>query len=79
MSEPYYSGEFVIGNYDFYNPSIDISGLLTEDKRLLYRFNVAYQYSDSFVDFINQKSFFISPALTYKIRYATTLIFNYEL
>lgn len=77
LSEPYYSGEIAIGNYDVI-PSIDISGPLTEDKRLLYRFNAAYQYSDSFVDFVNQKSFFISPTLTYKIGDATTLNLSYN-
>ena len=77
LSEPYYSAELAIGNYDFI-PSIDISGPLTEDKRLLYRFNAAYQYSDSFVDFVNQKSFFISPTLTYKIGDATTLNLSYN-
>ncbi|QDL07961.1 TonB-dependent siderophore receptor [Brasilonema octagenarum UFV-E1] len=78
LSEPYYSGEFVIGNYDFYNPSIDISGPLTEDKRLLYRLNAAYQSTGSFVDFVNGESFSISPTLTYKIGDATTLNLRYN-
>ncbi|MEH2411064.1 TonB-dependent siderophore receptor [Nostoc sp.] len=78
LSEPYYSGEFAMGNYDFYNPSIDISGPLTEDKRLLYRFNGAYESSGSFVDFVNQQSLFLSPTLTYKIGDATTLNLSYN-
>ncbi|MEH2468058.1 MAG: TonB-dependent siderophore receptor [Nostoc sp.] len=78
LSEPYYSGEVVIGNYDFYNPSIDISGPLTEDKRLLYRLNAAYQSTGSFVDFVNGESFSIAPTLTYKIGDATTLNLSYN-
>ncbi|MEH2238950.1 TonB-dependent siderophore receptor [Nostoc sp.] len=78
LSEPYYSAEFTVGSYDFYKPTLDLSGPLTEDKRLLYRLNISNEDSGSYRDFINNKIFFISPALTYKISDATTLNFAYE-
>jgi iron complex outermembrane receptor protein len=78
LTEPYYSAELVIGNYDFYRPSIDISGPLNPDETLLYRLNVAYENSGSFRDFIDNEVFFISPVLTYKISDATTLGLEYE-
>lgn len=78
LNEPYYSAEFTVGSYDFYKPSLDFSGPLTDDKRLLYRLNISNENSSSYRDFINNKIFFISPAFTYKISDATTLNFAYE-
>ncbi|QKQ73073.1 TonB-dependent siderophore receptor [Nostoc sp. TCL240-02] len=78
LNEPYYSAEFTVGSYDFYKPTLDLSGPLTGDKRLLYRLNISNENSRSYRDFINNKIFFISPAFTYKISDATTLNFAYE-
>ena len=72
LSEPYYAGEFTIGSYDYYRPSIDISGPLNSERSLLYRLNVAYENFDSFVDFVNGETFSIAPVLTYKIGDTTT-------
>jgi iron complex outermembrane recepter protein len=78
LDRPYYSGELEVGSYSFYKPSIDISGPLTKDKRLLYRLNVAYENSGSFVDFVDREIFQISPSLTYKIGENTKLNLSYE-
>ncbi len=78
MSEPYYVGEFTVGSYDFYRPSIDISGPLNSDETLLYRLNVAYENSGSFRDFVDKELFIIAPVLSYKISDATTLTLEYE-
>jgi iron complex outermembrane recepter protein len=78
LDKPYYSAEFTAGNYDFYNPSIDFSGPLNEDKTLLYRLNASYLDSGNFVDFVEQQQFAIATALTYKISNTTTLDFEYE-
>ncbi|NJL39079.1 MAG: TonB-dependent receptor plug domain-containing protein [Leptolyngbyaceae cyanobacterium SM1_4_3] len=43
LDEPFYEVGFEAGNYDFYQPSIDFSGPLTEDDTLLYRFIAGYQ------------------------------------
>ncbi|NJN39531.1 MAG: TonB-dependent siderophore receptor, partial [Acaryochloridaceae cyanobacterium CSU_3_4] len=76
--EPYYAAEFTVGNYEFYNPSFDISGPLNKDKTLLYRLNASYLTSGSFVDFVDQQQFGLAAALTYKISDDTTLDFAYE-
>ncbi|MEH2241506.1 TonB-dependent siderophore receptor [Nostoc sp.] len=78
LDYPYYSGEFTVGSYDYYRPSIDVSGPLTTDKKLLYRLNVAYETTGDFVDFVNSKMFSIAPALTYKFSDATTLTLEYQ-
>ncbi|MEH2447973.1 MAG: TonB-dependent siderophore receptor [Nostoc sp.] len=78
LSEPYYSADFTVGSYDLYKPILDLSGPLTQDKKLLYRLIVSNENSRSFRDFIYNRIFFISPSLTYKISDATTLNFAYE-
>ena len=78
LDEPYYAGEFTVGSYDFYRPSIDISGPLNSDETLLYRLNIAYENSGSFRDFVDKELFVIAPVLTYKINDATTLTLEYE-
>jgi iron complex outermembrane receptor protein len=78
LERPYYSGEFVAGSYNFYRPSIDLSGPLTGDAKLLYRLNAAYESAGSFVDFVDSKTFAIAPVLTYKFSDATRLTLGYE-
>ncbi|NHC37930.1 TonB-dependent siderophore receptor [Scytonema millei] len=78
LSEPYYAAEFTAGSYDYYSPSIDFSGSLTGDRKLLYRLNTAYTSSDSFVDFVERDVFSISPTLTYRFSDATTLALSYD-
>jgi iron complex outermembrane recepter protein len=78
LDRPYYSADFEVGSYSFYKPSIDISGPLTKDKRLLYRLNVAYENSGSFVNFVDREIFQISPSFTYKIGDNTNLKLSYE-
>lgn len=78
LSEPYYAAQFTAGSYEFYRPSIDISGPLNSDKTLLYRLNVAYENSGSFRDFVDKELFVIAPTLSYKISDATTLSLEYE-
>ncbi|MBW4630844.1 MAG: TonB-dependent siderophore receptor [Iphinoe sp. HA4291-MV1] len=78
LDYPYYSGEFTVGSYDYYRPSIDFSGPLTADGKLLYRLNAAYETAGDFVDFVDSKTFAIAPVLTYKFSDATTLTLVYE-
>ncbi|MEH2179293.1 MAG: TonB-dependent siderophore receptor [Nostoc sp.] len=78
LSNPFYSATFTAGSFDFYNPTIDLSGPLTNDKKLLYRLNVSYENSGSYRDYIENEIFYISPVFTYKISDATTLDFVYE-
>jgi len=78
LAEPYYAGEFTIGNYDFYRPSLDISGPLNTDKTARYRLNVAYQNSDSFVDFVEYERFVAAPVLSFNFGKNTTLTLEGE-
>ncbi len=78
LSNPYYAAEFTAGQFSLYQPSIDLSGPLNEDKRLLYRFNSVYQNYGSFIDFVNGEAIGIAPVISYRIGDDTTLKFEYE-
>lgn len=78
LAEPYYSASVTYGSYNFLRPTLDISGPLTDDKSVLYRLNVAYESSDSFRDFVEYDSFFISPVVEIKVGDRTKLTFEYE-
>ncbi|QMS86509.1 TonB-dependent siderophore receptor (plasmid) [Nostoc edaphicum CCNP1411] len=78
LEQPYYNASVKYGSYNFLRSTIDLTGPLTEDKSLLYRLNVAYENADSFRDFTRNDSFFIAPALTWKIGPRTNLALEFE-
>ncbi|MEH2071689.1 MAG: TonB-dependent siderophore receptor [Nostoc sp.] len=78
LAEPYYNVGFTAGSYSFYRPTLDFSGPLTEDGKLGYRLNVAYENSGSFRDFVNKERFFIAPVLSLKIGDKTNLTLEGE-
>ncbi len=78
LDTPYYNANMTFGNYDFYRPTIDISGPLVADRSLLYRLNLAYENASSFRDFNKDESFFLAPALTWKINPRTNFTIELE-
>jgi iron complex outermembrane receptor protein len=78
LSDPLYSAEFTAGQFNLYQPSIDLSGPLTADKKLLYRLNATYQNFGSFVDFVNGETISIAPTLRYNFSDKTSLTLSYE-
>ncbi|MBP5977566.1 TonB-dependent siderophore receptor [Brasilonema sp. CT11] len=78
LAEPYYNLSFTAGSYSFYRPTLDFSGPLTQDGKLGYRLNIAYENSGSFRDFVNKERFFIAPVLSLKIGDNTNLTLEGE-
>ena len=78
LEERLYQVSMTVGSYNFYRPTLDITGPLTDDKSLLYRLNVAYENADSFRDFNANESIFIAPAFTWKIGARTNLNVEFE-
>ncbi|MBP5974014.1 TonB-dependent siderophore receptor [Brasilonema sp. CT11] len=78
LAEPYYNFSFTAGSYSFYRPTLDFSGPLTQDGKLGYRLNIAYENSGSFRDFVNKERFFIAPVLSWKIGDKTNLTLEGE-
>ncbi|WP_414622147.1 TonB-dependent siderophore receptor [Calothrix sp. CCY 0018] len=78
LSEPFYAIDATVGTYSYYRGAIDLTGPLDDSKTALYRLNVAYRNSDSFVDFFNGESFNISPVISVDIGDRTNLILEGE-
>jgi iron complex outermembrane recepter protein len=78
LSQPYYNFEMQAGSYDFYRPSVDMGGPVTDDGSLLYRFNAVYQNAGSFRAFMESERFFAAPSLTWNISEATSLTVELE-
>ena len=78
LDEPFYNLEFTAGSFGFLEPAIDLSGPLTTDKKLTYRFNLAYQNGGNFRDFVESEILSIAPVLSYQFSDATSLTFEYQ-
>ncbi|MEH1848595.1 MAG: TonB-dependent receptor [Nostoc sp.] len=78
LSQPYYNLAFEAGSYGFYQPSIDLSGPLTKDNTLLYRFIASYQGAKSYQDFANTEQTTIAPSITLNLGDRTSLNLYYE-
>jgi len=78
LSKPYYAAEFAAGSFGYYRSSIDFSGPLSEDQKLLYRLNIAYEKAGSFRDFGFANTFFVAPVLTYNFSPNTSLTVELE-
>lgn len=73
LTEPYYSLEASIGNFDLYGGELDLSGPLNEQRTLLYRLNGFIETNESFVDFVDRQRYQIAPVLTWQISDQTEL------
>jgi iron complex outermembrane receptor protein len=78
LLEPYYDFSFTAGSYDFYRPTIDISGPLTKNKSLSYRLNIAYENAGSFRDRVHTERIFIAPTIAWQITPDTKLSYEYS-
>jgi iron complex outermembrane receptor protein len=80
LTEPYYKIGFELGNYGFYQPSIDLSGPLTEDGSVLYRLIAAYQGGGDFTNSssIQDRVISIAPSITFRFGDRTNLNIYYD-
>ncbi|MGD1857208.1 MAG: TonB-dependent siderophore receptor [Leptolyngbyaceae cyanobacterium] len=79
LSEPFYELGLRAGNRELIEPSIDISGPLTDDGRLLYRLNALYRNEDYHRDFdVPVERFFVAPVLSWAISDRTALTVELE-
>ena len=78
LATPYYSLQQQAGSFDFYRTTVDATGPLMKDNRLLYRLNLSYENSGSFRDFVNNKSVFIAPIVRLNISPQTQITAELE-
>ena len=68
-----------LGSFEFVRPTLDVSGPLTADRRLLYRLNASYEFSDGFRDYVtDSERFFVAPVVEWQMSDRTTLLFELE-
>ncbi len=65
--------QFVTGSFNTLRTNLDVTGPFNENKKLLYRLNIAYDRSNTFRDFSSYKNFTIAPSVTYKATEKTTI------
>jgi len=63
LAEWYAAAALTAGSFGFVSPSIDVSGPLTPGKELRFRLNAAYQWQDSFVDWVQSERYDVAPVL----------------
>ena len=78
LTEPYYAASLTIGSFDFYRPTIDISGPLNSQRTVAYRLNLAYENAGSFRDFNESESYFVAPSFSLQLGEDTKMTFNFE-
>jgi iron complex outermembrane receptor protein len=61
------------GSWGRYRADADLTGNLSKDKKLLYRFNTSYQSNPDYRDFIYNKNFAVAPSIRYKPSEKTTI------
>ncbi|MFC4094547.1 TonB-dependent siderophore receptor [Euzebyella saccharophila] len=61
------------GSFDFYRGTVDVGGKLTDNGKLLGRFNAMYQTSDSHRGNEDAARYGIAPSLTYKFSDKTSI------
>ncbi len=65
--EIFWRGSATIGGFGLYRTTFDVNTPLTDHNSILLRLTGAAQSQGSFVDFVNSRSFNITPALTWTL------------
>ncbi|MCG8362000.1 MAG: TonB-dependent receptor [Pseudanabaenales cyanobacterium] len=79
LSEPFYDYSLRAGNRELIEPSLDISGPLSEDGRWLYRLNTLFRNEDYFRDFDTDiERYFIAPVVSWQIDDRTDLTLDLD-
>jgi iron complex outermembrane receptor protein len=68
---------FTAGSYDLYRTAFDLDRKLTDDGKLLFRFNAAVQNKGSFRPFEHNDRYTIAPTLSYQITNTTKITAEY--
>ena len=68
---------FTAGSYDLYRTAVDLDRRLTDDGKLLFRFNAAVQNKGSFRPFEHNDRYTIAPTVSYQITNTTKITAEY--
>ena len=79
LAHPFYEAELQVGSREFVRPRLDVTGPLTVQGNLLYRFNAVYEHASSFRDYDTDTNHWaVAPAFTWKMGPRTELTLNLQ-
>lgn len=78
-TSPFYQTAVTIGDYANYHFTADLTGPITDDKKLLYRVNAAYRSMEYNRDFKEMERFFVAPVFEWRVSAATKVSLFTEL
>lgn len=78
QEDSHYSIQQQIGSFNMYQTTAEATGALNADKTLLYRVDLDYKSSDTFVDYTSSKRRLVSPVITWRPNTQTEVNFNAE-
>ncbi|GAA4778273.1 TonB-dependent siderophore receptor [Olivibacter ginsenosidimutans] len=68
---------FALGSFSSYRSTLDLDGILSKDRKLLYRLNIAADTKGSFRPFEDNKRLVLAPVLSYQLDDKTKATFEY--
>jgi iron complex outermembrane receptor protein len=74
LRDPYFEAEVSVGNYNFYQGTIDVSAPLNRSKSALGRFIAGYRNNDSVIDFDTSDVVGFAPSLSFQLGSRSKLI-----
>jgi iron complex outermembrane recepter protein len=66
LDTPYYSIQEQAGTYGFTRTTVDMTGPVTKDKQLLYRFNGEFYSTGTYEDYPHNQNYFFAPSFTWR-------------
>lgn len=78
LETPSYSLQQQFGSFDHYRTMVDATGPLSSDNSLLYRLNIAYQNTGTFVDLVDNERILFAPSLQWRPGEQDILNFRFE-
>ncbi|WP_442587217.1 TonB-dependent siderophore receptor [Pedobacter sp. AW31-3R] len=73
LVNPAYNFDLSLGSWNFRRASVDLTGPLTKNRKLLYRAIIGYDKSESFRNDQEKENIFFAPSLTYLFNAHTNL------
>jgi iron complex outermembrane recepter protein len=74
----YHSLQQQFGSFNQFRTTLDTTGPITDDNKLLYRFNLAYEDKGSFREFVDNDRIFLAPVFKWNISDRTQATFEME-
>jgi iron complex outermembrane receptor protein len=65
LETPYYSLQEQVGSFGLTRTTVDMTGPVTSDKSVLYRFNGEFFRTDSYRDFVTDRNLLIAPTISF--------------